>query len=449
MAAPQVLAIVLAGGEGKRLMPLTAHRAKPAVPFGGIYRLVDFALSNLVNSHYLHIVVLTQYKSHSLDRHISKTWRMSALLGNYVAPVPAQQRVGKHWYLGSAPTRSTSASTSSRTSAPTSSSWSAPTTSTAWTSPRWWTRTSTRAPSSRSPASASRSRWPTEFGVIDTDPADPDKIRAFLEKPTDPVGLADSPGEILASMGNYVVNADALVEAVTEDADNLDVAARHGRRHRPVLRRPRDRRRLRLHPQRRPRLDRPRPRLLARRRDHRLVLRGEQGPHRRHPGLQPLQRRVAAAHGLHRPPAGEVRARRRRAARPRRRLDRLPRCAHLGRDGRRLGALPRRAPALLGGRVRQRPARRRPGAPARPGAPGDRRQERHHQGARPRRARTPSTTAPAASRSPSRASRWSPRARSSSSARADRAVGSPSSTEPASAVRARLARPGSAPRLAR
>src|SRR3712207_2411676 len=102
MAAPRVLAIVLAGGEGKRLMPLTSHRAKPAVPFGGIYRLIDFALSNLVNSRYLKIVVLTQYKSHSLDKHVTKTWQMSNLLGNYVTPVPAQQRVGKHWYLGSA-----------------------------------------------------------------------------------------------------------------------------------------------------------------------------------------------------------------------------------------------------------------------------------------------------------------------------------------------------------
>src|SRR3954471_24636477 len=72
-----VLGIVLAGGAGKRLWPLTADRAKPAVPFGGIYRLVDFVLSNLVNADYLRIVVLTQYKSHSLDRHISLTWRMS------------------------------------------------------------------------------------------------------------------------------------------------------------------------------------------------------------------------------------------------------------------------------------------------------------------------------------------------------------------------------------
>src|SRR4051812_38648862 len=100
--AAKVLAIVLAGGEGKRLMPLTADRAKPAVPFGGMYRLVDFVLSNLVNASYLRIVVLTQYKSHSLDRHITTTWRMSTLLGNYVTPVPAQQRLGPRWFAGSA-----------------------------------------------------------------------------------------------------------------------------------------------------------------------------------------------------------------------------------------------------------------------------------------------------------------------------------------------------------
>ena len=102
MPDPSVLGIVLAGGAGTRLAPLTADRAKPAVPFGGAYRLIDFALSNLANSGIRKICVLTQYKSHSLDRHITTTWRMSDLLGNYVTPVPAQQRLGPQWYTGSA-----------------------------------------------------------------------------------------------------------------------------------------------------------------------------------------------------------------------------------------------------------------------------------------------------------------------------------------------------------
>src|ERR1700682_2716548 len=98
----RVLAMVLAGGEGKRLFPLTADRAKTAVPFGGTYRLIDFAMSNLVNAGFLKIAVLTQYKSHSLYRHIAQTWRLSALLNNYVASVPAQMRRGPRWLAGSA-----------------------------------------------------------------------------------------------------------------------------------------------------------------------------------------------------------------------------------------------------------------------------------------------------------------------------------------------------------
>jgi len=86
--AERVLCMVLAGGEGKRLMPLTADRAKPAVPFGGSYRLIDFVLSNLINAGLRRVCVLTQYKSHSLDRHITQTWRMPTLLGDYVTPVP-------------------------------------------------------------------------------------------------------------------------------------------------------------------------------------------------------------------------------------------------------------------------------------------------------------------------------------------------------------------------
>lgn len=221
MASPKVLAIVLAGGEGKRLMPLTKHRAKPAVPFGGIYRLVDFALSNLANSHYLHIVVLTQYKSHSLDRHISKTWRMSPLLGNFVAPVPAQQRVGKRWYLGSADAiyQCLNIIEDER-----------PDIVVVVGADHVYRMDFSQMVDAHVASGAEMTvagiRQPiamaSEFGVIDIDPEHPDRIRDFLEKPSDPVGLPDSPGEILASMGNYVINADALADAVAFDADNED-----------------------------------------------------------------------------------------------------------------------------------------------------------------------------------------------------------------------------------
>ena len=100
--APHVLAIVLAGGEGRRLWPLTADRAKPAVPMAGRYRLVDFVLSNFVNSGLLKIKVLTQYKSDSLGAHIARGWRLPAFLDLYVEVVPAQQRTGREWFKGSA-----------------------------------------------------------------------------------------------------------------------------------------------------------------------------------------------------------------------------------------------------------------------------------------------------------------------------------------------------------
>ncbi|HET9972138.1 MAG TPA: sugar phosphate nucleotidyltransferase [Streptosporangiaceae bacterium] len=102
MAQQRILGVVLAGGAGRRLGPLTADRAKSAVPFGGIYRVVDFTLSNVVNAGIERVCVLTQYKSHSLNRHITTTWRLSSLLDNYVTPVPAQQWHGPRWQAGSA-----------------------------------------------------------------------------------------------------------------------------------------------------------------------------------------------------------------------------------------------------------------------------------------------------------------------------------------------------------
>ena len=97
-----VLAMILAGGEGKRLRPLTSVRTKPAVPFGGNYRIIDFALSNFVNSGFLKIFVLTQFKSHSLMQHLREGWRISGLRGHFIDPIPAQMRMGKRWYEGTA-----------------------------------------------------------------------------------------------------------------------------------------------------------------------------------------------------------------------------------------------------------------------------------------------------------------------------------------------------------
>ncbi len=214
---PKVLAIVLAGGEGKRLMPLTADRAKPAVPFAGIYRLIDFALSNVVNSGYLQVVVLTQYKSHSLDRHVTQTWRMSTLLGNYVAPVPAQQRIGKHWYLGSADAifQSLNLMVDEQPDI-------VVVVGADHVYRMDFSQMVDQHLESGAACTVAAIRQPRsladQFGVIDVAPDAPHRIRDFLEKPTDAAGLPDSPDEVLASMGNYVFDADALIDAVTQDA---------------------------------------------------------------------------------------------------------------------------------------------------------------------------------------------------------------------------------------
>ncbi|WP_458782058.1 glucose-1-phosphate adenylyltransferase [Arthrobacter sp. D3-16] len=217
----RVLAIVLAGGEGNRLMPLTADRAKPAVPFAGSYRLIDFALSNLVNSRYLQIVVLTQYKSHSLDRHISETWRMSTQLGNYVASVPAQQRVGKSWFLGSANAIYQSLNLIHDAN---------PDIVVVVGADHVYrmdfAQMVAQHVNSGAKATVAAVRQPLhmadQFGVIEVDQNDPQKIAAFVEKPASTPGLAADPSQFLASMGNYVFDADALVAALHVDAERLD-----------------------------------------------------------------------------------------------------------------------------------------------------------------------------------------------------------------------------------
>jgi glucose-1-phosphate adenylyltransferase len=233
MPERRVLGIVLAGGEGKRLAPLTADRAKPAVPFAGLYRLVDFALSNLVNSGIRRICVLTQYKSHSLDRHVTTTWRLSSLLGNYVTPVPAQQRLGPYWYTGSADaiyqslnliyddqpdivivfgadhvfrmdaTQMIDQHVASGTGV-----------------------TVAALPVPRQEATA--------FGVIET-ASNGRTVEAFLEKPADPPTRPGHPDEAFASMGNYVFTSDVLVDALRKDAEDSDSRHDMGRDIIPML----------------------------------------------------------------------------------------------------------------------------------------------------------------------------------------------------------------------
>ena len=214
--AGRVLAMVLAGGEGKRLMPLTADRAKPAVPFGGTYRLIDFVLSNLVNAGYLRIAVLTQYKSHSLDRHIALTWDLSTLLGNYVTGVPAQQRLGPRWYAGSADAifQNLNLLYDER-----------PEHVVVFGADHVYRMDASQMVAqhraSNTGVTVAGIRVPradaAQFGVIDTS-AGSRVIDAFLEKPTDPDGLPDSPDEVFASMGNYVFTTETLLEAITADA---------------------------------------------------------------------------------------------------------------------------------------------------------------------------------------------------------------------------------------
>ena len=220
MVKPKVLGIVLAGGEGKRLMPLTLDRAKPAVPFGGTYRLIDFALSNLVNAGFLRLCVLTQYKSHSLDRHISVTWRLSTLLGNYVTPVPAQQRLGKQWFQGSADAiyQSMNLIVDER-----------PDIIVVFGADHVYRMDASQMVDAHLDSGAGVSvagirvtrTEADQFGVIKTGP-DGVTIAEFLEKPADPPGLVDSPEESFASMGNYVFSADVLVDALERDAANGD-----------------------------------------------------------------------------------------------------------------------------------------------------------------------------------------------------------------------------------
>ncbi|MBL8950833.1 MAG: glucose-1-phosphate adenylyltransferase [Myxococcaceae bacterium] len=211
------LAMILAGGAGTRLEPLTRERAKPAVPFGGRYRIIDFCLSNFVNSGVYKMKVLTQYKSDSLNNHLSRAWRMTAFLGHYCESVPAQMRTGTDWYRGSADA--------------------------IWQNLNLITDEGPErvfvfgadhvyqmdvrqmeAFHLEMKAACTVAAIPVpieegdQFGIIAVD--DNWRVTSFLEKPKNPPHMPGNPKMCLASMGNYLFETDTLVTEVTNDAKN-------------------------------------------------------------------------------------------------------------------------------------------------------------------------------------------------------------------------------------
>jgi len=220
---PQVLGMVLAGGEGKRLWPLTRDRAKPAVPFGGHYRLVDFALSNLVNGRYLRIAVLTQYKSHSLDRHIAQMWRMSPLLNNYVMSVPAQMRLGPRWFEGSADAIYQNLNLIADEN---------PDYICVFGADHIYRMDPEQLVEAHIQSGAGVTVAAIKVPLVEANrfgvlvPGNGDRIKSFREKPSprDIDGLPGDPDHVFASMGNYVFTTKTLIEAVRADAENKESA---------------------------------------------------------------------------------------------------------------------------------------------------------------------------------------------------------------------------------
>ena len=217
MLTDKCLTMILAGGEGRRLYPLTRDRAKPAVPFGGRYRIIDFVINNFVNSGFHKIKVLTQYKSDSLNQHITRGWPLSPIIGQYIDLVPAQMRTDGHWYKGTADAVFQNL-----------------------------THIHDENPDyvfvfggdhiykmdvrlmlnyhKEKDAALTIAAIPipieeaSEFGIIEVD--DEWRCTGFVEKPKEkPKSIPGRPDMCLASMGNYVFNTDKLVNELKIDAE--------------------------------------------------------------------------------------------------------------------------------------------------------------------------------------------------------------------------------------
>ena len=207
--------MVLAGGAGTRLEPLTRERAKPAVPFGGRYRIIDFCLSNFVNSGVYKIKVLTQYKSDSLNNHISRTWRMTAFLGHFCETVPAQMRTGGDWYKGSVDAIFQNLNLITDEN---------PDTVFVFGADHVYQMDVAQMLEFHKQRNADATvavlpvpiEQGSEFGILDVGPDG--EVRSFLEKPKNPPPMPGDPTRCLASMGNYIFNTETLVREVVNDA---------------------------------------------------------------------------------------------------------------------------------------------------------------------------------------------------------------------------------------
>ena len=233
MTRDEVLVIVLAGGVGERLFPLTKERAKPAVYFGGPYRIIDFVLSNCINSGLRKVFIATQYKSLSLNRHIRQGWNIvSEELGEFVEILPPQKRVGEQWYQGTADAVYQNLY------------------SIVLEEPRYvivlagdhvykmdYEKMLRFHQDNKAAVTLSAIEVPVEdgrrFGVVEAD--DTDRVSGFLEKPQNPPSIPGHDGLALASMGIYVFDSDVLVQALENDAADPDSQHDFGRNIIPSL----------------------------------------------------------------------------------------------------------------------------------------------------------------------------------------------------------------------
>ncbi|MCA2977830.1 MAG: NTP transferase domain-containing protein, partial [Myxococcaceae bacterium] len=218
--------MVLAGGAGTRLEPLTRERAKPAVPFAGRYRIIDFCLSNFVNSGIYRLKVLTQYKSDSLNNHLSRAWRMTAFLGHYCETVPAQMRTGGDWYKGSADAIFQNLNLITDE---------APDHVFVFGADHVYVMDVRQMLDFHLAREADCTvavlpvpiEEGSQFGILDVAPDG--RVKAFVEKPKNPPPMPGDPTRCLASMGNYVFRTDALVTEVVQDARNEQSAHDFGK----------------------------------------------------------------------------------------------------------------------------------------------------------------------------------------------------------------------------